>query len=332
MRRADARVRLAAGGLLGLWALGATPCVAAEPKVVATIKPLHALVAQVMAGAGSPVLLVKGLSSPHTYALRPSEARALNAADLFVRMSETVEPFTVRLVQALPASVEVVTLQEAPRVKLLSRRTHATFEDHTHGGGKGDHGHGRDHGHSHAPSRAPGAADIVDGHAWLDPDNAAAMVERIEQALSAKDPAHSALYKANADALRTKLEALATELGRNLAPIASRPYIVFHDATQYLESRYGLNVVGSITINPEVPASGKRLTELRRKIDELGAVCVFAEPQFDTRLVENLIEGTAARSGTLDPEGGRLEPGPDLYFTLMRQLAGDLKGCLAPPA
>jgi len=323
MRRANARVMLAAGSLLALWA---TPSVAAEPKVVVTIKPLHALVSQVMAGVGVPVLLVKGLASPHTYALRPSEARAVNAADLFVRMSETVEPFTARLVRSLPDSVEVVTLQEAPRVMLLSRR-------HGHADGDEDnHGRDRDHEHGHSPSHAPGANDAVDGHAWLDPDNAAAMVDRIALALSAKDPAHAALYKANARALEDKLTALAAELGRDLEPIASRPYIVFHDATQYLESRYGLNVVGSISVSPEVPASGKRLTELRRKIDELGAVCVFSEPQFDTRLVENLIEGTAARSGTLDPEGGRLEPGPDLYFALMRQLAGDLKGCLAPPA
>jgi zinc transport system substrate-binding protein len=134
------------------------------------------------------------------------------------------------------------------------------------------------------------------------------------------------------DRLKARLSDLAAELDHDLAPIAKRPYIVFHDATQYLESRYGLNVVGAISVSPEVPASGKRLTELRRKIDELGAVCVFAEPQFDTRLVHNLIEGTAARFGTLDPEGGRIEPGPELYFTLMRQLAGDLKGCLAPPA
>jgi zinc transport system substrate-binding protein len=312
----------AASLLVALWS---APPAAAEPKVVVTIKPLHALVAQVMAGVGSPVLLVKGLASAHTYALRPSEARALHDADVFVRMSETVEPFTARIVRSLPATVEVVTLQEAPRLRLLSRRTQATFERHAHaaaGNGKGDHGH----------SHTPNPSDAVDGHAWLDPDNAAVMVDRIEQVLSAKDHTHAALYKANAKALRAKLEALATELGRDLEPIASRPYIVFHDATQYLERRYGLNVVGSISISPEVPASGKRLTELRRRIDELGAVCVFAEPQFDTRLVDNLIEGTRARFGTLDPEGGRLEPGPDLYFTLMRQLAGDLKGCLSPGA
>jgi zinc transport system substrate-binding protein len=304
---------LAAGGLLAL----CSPAAAAEPKVVVTIKPLHALVAQVMAGVAVPELLVKGSASPHTYALRPSETRALQHADLFVRMSETVEPFTVRIVKSLPDSVEVVTLQEAPRLKLLSRRTQSTFERHNHAkAGNGEHGR----------------SDGVDGHAWLDPDNAVAMVDRIEQALSAKDPAHAAVFKTNANALRAKLEALAAELDRDLAPIASRPYIVFHDAYQYLESRYGLNVVGSISVSPEVPASGKRLTELRRKIDELGAVCVFAEPHFDTRLIDNLIEGTAARSGTLDPEGGRLEPGPDLYFTLMRRLAGDLKGCLSPPA
>jgi len=320
MRRANARLRLAAGGLL---ALSATSSAAAEPKVVVTIKPLHALVAQVMAGVGSPALLVKGLASPHTYALRPSEARMLHGADLFVRMSETVEPFTARIVRSLPGTVEVLTLQDAPRLKLLSRRSQPTFERHAHAAaGKGGHG----------PSHPPSPPDAVDGHAWLDPDNAAAMVDRIEQALSAKDPAHAAIFKANASALRTKLEALAVELDRDLEPIADRPYIVFHDAIQYLERRFRLNVVGSISISPEVPASGKRLTELRRKIDALGAVCVFAEPQFDTRLVANLIEGTRARSGTLDPEGGRLEPGPDLYFALMRRLAVDLKGCLAPPA
>lgn len=83
MRRANTRAML---GAVGLLALCSAPSAAAEPtKVVVTIKPLHALVAQVMAGVGVPVLLVKGLASAHTYALRPSEVRALHDADLFVR-------------------------------------------------------------------------------------------------------------------------------------------------------------------------------------------------------------------------------------------------------
>ncbi len=296
---------------------------AAKPKVVVTIKPLHALVAGVMIGVGTPDLLVKGAASPHTYALKPSDARLLNGADLFFRMSERVEPFTVKVTKSLPKRVQVVTLRNAPGLELLEIRTGTTFERHTDGGHKHDHDHDRDHADE---------ADTIDGHAWLDPDNAKAMVASIEQALSAKDPANAAVYKANAQALTAKLDALAAELEQALQPVAGKAYIVFHDAFQYLEKRYGLNAAGSISISPEVPPSAKRLTELRKKVTSLAATCVFAEPQFDTRLVKNLIEGTPARTGTLDPEGGRLEPGPELYFALMRELAANLRGCLAPPA
>jgi zinc transport system substrate-binding protein len=132
--------------------------------------------------------------------------------------------------------------------------------------------------------------------------------------------------------LLAELDALEAELHDQLTPIAGRPYIVFHDALQYFEQRFGLKMVGAIAISPEIPPSGKRLTELRRRVRALGAMCVFAEPQFDTRLVRNLVEGTNARTGTLDPEGGRLAPGRGLYFALMRRLAEDLRGCLAAPA
>jgi len=323
MRPASSLAIGAVGTLLAL-SLASTAPWAADPKVVVTIKPLHALVAQVMSGVGTPELLVKGASSPHSYALKPSEGRALHNADLFFRMSETVESFTIRVVKSLPKRVEIVTLQDAPGLKLLALRTGATFEPHAHGK---ETAHG--HGHSHA---RPQTGDAIDGHAWLDPDNAKVIVERIQQALGAKYPAHAPAFKANAAALAAKLDALAAELDGDLEPVADKPYIVFHDAFQYLERRYGLNVVGSISINPEVPPSAKRLTDLRRKIQSLGAVCVFAEPAFDRRLVDNLIEGTSARTGTLDAEGSSLDPGPDLYFALMRKLAGALKGCLGAAA
>ena len=302
---------LMAGGL-ATW-LGALPA-AADLNVVVTIKPLHALVSQVMTGAGTPELLVKGSASPHTYALKPSDASKLGQADVFFRMSETMEPFTAKISKSLPKSVQVVTLQTTPGLKLYKQRTGATFE------GGDDHGHS--HGHSHS---------ATDGHAWLDPINAKVLADRIAQVLSAKEPAKAAQFNANAAALKTKLDDLSAELDRDLAPVAGKPYIVFHDALQYFDRRYNLRVVGSISMSPEVPPSAKRLSTLRKKIASLGAVCVFAEPQFDTRLVNNLIEDTRARTGTLDPEGSRIEPGPDLYFTLLRNLSQDLKSCLAPP-
>lgn len=319
MRRTTERFMpvLLAGGLL---AWSAAPAMA-ELKVVVTIKPLHALVAQVMSGTGSPDLLVGGASSAHTYALKPSDATKLSHADVFFRMSETMEPFTTKVARSLPKTVQVVTLQETKGLKLLKRRTGATFED------EDDHDHGAGDGHSHDHSH-----DVTDGHAWLDPGNAKVMVDRIAQVLSAKEPANAAAFRSNADALKGKLDGLAAELANELKPLSGRPYIVFHDALQYFERRYRLRVVGSISVSPEVAPSAKRLSALRRKITTLGAVCVFAEPQFDTRLVNNLVEGTQARTSTIDPEGSRIEPGPDLYFTLLRNLTQDLKGCLAPPA
>ena len=304
-------------GSLVTWT-GISPA-AADLNVVVTIKPLHALVSQVMTGAGTPELLVQGAASPHTYALKPSDASKLNRADVFFRMSDAMEPFTAKVAKSLPKRVQVITLQDSRGLKLYQRRSGATFDDgHDHGGGGG-----HDHDHDH---------DATDGHAWLDPVNAKVLADRIAQVLSAKEPANAARFAANAASLKTKLDELSTELARELAPVAGKLYIVFHDALQYFERRYKLRVAGSLSISPDVPPSAKRLSTLRKKIASLGAVCVFAEPQFDTRLVDNLIEGTRARTGTIDPEGLKIEAGPDLYFALLRNLAQDLKNCLTSPA
>ena len=316
-----------AGARLGLVLLaGAVAAVFAAPaaaslSVVVTIKPLHALVARVMGDTGSPQLLVQGSLSAHTYALKPSDASRLNAADVFFRMSEAMEPFTARLVKSLPRRVQVVTLQETPQLTLLERRGGASFDDNGPGN---DHGKGH---HGHAHSRDHGT---IDGHAWLDPVNARLMADRIAEILGARAPAQAAAFRANSARLKAELDALNAELARDLAPVAGKPYVVFHDALQYFELRYGLKPAGSIAVSPEIPPSARRLTALRARISQGGAECVFAEPQFDTRLVTAVVEDTPARVGTIDPEGSRIEPGPDHYFTLLRNLARDLKACLAP--
>jgi zinc transport system substrate-binding protein len=313
----------AAGLMCGLTVVATAPVALAEPKVVVSIKPLHALVSQVMAGAGTPELLVKGAASAHTYALKPSDAAMLNDADVFFRMSETMEPFTAKIAKSLPKRVQVVTLQTTKGLKLYPRRTGATFEDdhddkggHAHG-----HGHGHDHGHG-----------VTDGHSWLDPVNAKVLADRIAEVLATKEPAKAGQYKSNAATLKAKLDELSAEMKRDLAPVVGKPYVVFHDALQYFERRYGLRAAGSIAMSPEVPPSAQRLSTLRKKIATLGVVCIFAEPQFDTRLVDNVAEGTKARTGTIDPEGSKIEAGPELYFTLLRNLARDLKACLAAQA
>ena len=306
-----------------LWASGLLVCASsaatADAKVVVTIKPLHALVAGVMSGVGVPDLLVDGSSSAHTYALKPSDASKLNQSDIFVRMSETMEPFTAKLAKTLPKRVEIISLEKSPGLALLPRRTGATFED----------GHADSHKHSHKRHSHDHDHGAMDGHAWLDPANAKLMTDNIVRVLSAKDKANADKFRSNGEALKGKLDDLSAELGRELAPVVQRPFVVFHDALQYFEKRFGLKAVGSISVSPEVAPSAQRLSTLRKKVASLAAVCVFAEPQFDTRLIDNLTEGTKARIATLDPEGAKLNAGPDLYFQLLRNLARDMKACLS---
>src|SRR6185503_20244117 len=115
------------------------------------------------------------------------------------------------------------------------------------------------------------------------------------------------------------------ELTQTLKPVAGQPFIVFPDAYQYLEHRYGLTPAGAVTVSPEIAPSAKRFPQLRKKISTLKAVCVFAEPQFEPKRVRTITEGTSARTGTLDYLGASSKPGPDLYFSVLRTLAGDLK-------
>jgi zinc transport system substrate-binding protein len=310
--------RRAAGGVLAALCIGvlATAAGAADLKVVATIKPIHSLLAQLMEGVGTPTLLVEGAASPHTFALKPSAVRAINDADVFVRVSEIVEPFTGKVVRALPQSVRLVTLADAPGVKLLERRTSGAFEEHAHAHVLGDHDeHGRE-----------------DGHIWLDPDNAKAIVSYLAKVLAEAKPDAAPTLQANAQRIDARIDALAAGLDTEMQPLRDVPFVVFHDAYQYFENRFGLNGVGAITVSPDIQPSAKRLTELRRKIKSLKAVCVFAEPAFQPNLVAAVTEGTSARSGTLDPEGSTLAAGPELYFELIRNLGAGFKACLDRPS
>jgi zinc transport system substrate-binding protein len=296
---------------------------AADLNVTVTIKPIHALVAQVMEGVDTPALLITGASSPHTYALKPSDAKALYASDVVFRVSEAVEPFTARIVKALPENVRVVTLSEAPGVEQLDVRSGDTFEAHGHGQDTHDDHHDdgaeADHHDEHAAH---------DGHVWLDPANARHMVAEIARVLSEVSPQNAQRFKENAARASAGIAELEKSITAELAPIKGRPFVVFHDAYQYFEHRFGLTAVGSITVSPEVQPSAKRLTEIRRKIAALDARCVFAEPRFQPNLVNAVIEGTQAHSGTLDPEGTMIDPGPEAYATLIKNLAAGLRSCL----
>lgn len=315
--------------------LTATVPVAAQEAVgvVASIKPVHSLVAGVMAGIATPDLLVSGGGSPHTHTLRPSDAEALERARVVFWVGEALETFLEDAIESLAPRAAIVELASVEGVVLLEPREGGAWDAHDHD----DEGHGHEHeaaktGHDHDRDKTAAGHDhdhaAFDGHLWLDPDNAKAIVAAAAAALAKADPQHAEAYRANGAAVIARLEALETELDAALAPVKDRPFIVFHDAYQYLEARFGLNGIGSITVTPDVQPGAARLKELRSRIAGLGAVCVFSEPQFEPRLVETVAEGTGARIAVLDPLGADLADGPDLYFEMMRANVAAMRDCL----
>lgn len=322
---------------------GATKAEALD--VVASIKPVHSLVAAVMKGVGDPSLIVKGAGSPHVYSMRPSEASALEGADLVFWVGPDLEAFLRGPLDTLAGEAKIVELDEAPGLVLLPQREGGAFEAHHHHGEdhaahETDHAHATDehgedgeeaadHGREGHSGEEAHHHDETNVHVWLDPENARAMVHAIEHALAEADPANAETYEANAEAVDERLSALTDETAKALDGVEEKPFIVFHDAYYYFENRFDLKAVGSITVSPEAIPGAARVAEIRSKIEESGAKCVFAEPQFEPRLIDVVTEGTGAKTGVLDPLGADIADGPDLYFELIRRLAGSLGDCLS---
>ena len=313
----------------------------AAPKVVASIKPVHSLVASVMQGVAEPQLIIEGAGSPHTYSLRPSQARALQEADLIFWIGHELEAFLEKPVETIGTGAKSIELIDAHDLVKLPFREGGAFEGHDHGEHGGEHGHadhdddkhddhaGHDHDETHGHDDGHGHAHgAFDAHIWLDPENAKAMVSEIAEALSAADPDNAAAYEANAAKTVERIETMRTDIDARLAPLRGRGFIVFHDGYQYFEKRFGVTASGSITVSPEVMPGAERVAEIKARIGELGATCVFAEPQFEPKLIQVVTEGTDARSGVLDPLGAELADGPDLYFGLIDGLASSMEQCL----
>lgn len=319
--------------LLAATALSGPGQAADAPKVAASILPVHSLVSAVMAGVGTPDLIVKGMGSEHAYQMKPSDARALAAANVVFWVDEDMETFLEGPIEALPKNATVVALAETPGLTLRKRREGGVWEKHVHAGEDHEDGHEDGHdaaGHDdHHHDHDEGDTDL---HVWLDPTNAAVMAGEIADTLSKVDPAHAAQYAANLATLKTRLAALDTELRTKLTPIADKPYIVFHDAYQYFQKRYDLDGAGSITLDPTRQPGADRVRAIHERINELGAPCVFSEPQFEPRLVQTVIDGTKARTGVLDPLGADIAPGPDQYPEMMKALATSMTACLAHPS
>jgi zinc transport system substrate-binding protein len=287
----------------------------AAPKVMASIEPIHSIVAAVMGNTGSPELIFRGRLSEHSSGLSPAQITQLGEADLVFLTAPGVE---IKLGQ-LSGSDAVngktfISLAEAPGVQRLALREGGVWE--------------KDADQTTATAGAEGVM-AYNGHVWLDPENGKAMATAVAAALSAADPPNAVTYAANAQAFDAEIGKTESEIAATLSDVKDKPFIVFHDAYPYFEKRFGLAAVGSISDASANAPSAKRIGEIRARIAASGAVCVFREPQFNSRLTDTVIEDTQARAGVLDAVGADLEPGPDAYRQLLLNLAASLKSCLS---
>ncbi|WP_340148536.1 zinc ABC transporter substrate-binding protein [uncultured Sneathiella sp.] len=298
--------------------IAGTASTATARDVVVTIKPLHSLVQGVMGDTGEATLLIEGAQSLHGFSLKPSQVKYLQKARIVFYVNETMESFLKTALDSLPEGVHKVPLAHLPDIELLERREGGAWDEH-------DHDHGHSHTHEHEGEHGLEEDNL---HIWLDPDIAKSIVRAVAEELAGLYPENRGIYMANADALTARLIELDTELAEKLAPVQGQPYVVLHDAYPYFERRYNLMAVGSLTLDPETPASAKKLRDIREKLKETSARCIFREPQFDDRLVRTAAEGMDIKFGTLDPLGADIDPGAELYFSLLTGLADNVADCL----
>ena len=304
--------------LTAAWLAG--PAYADRPRVVVDIAPIHALVAQVMEGIGMPDLIIQPGATPHEYSLRPSEAAALQSADLVFWIGPDLTPWLEEAIETLAPAADLTTLMDVDGTVQLEFREDAVFEAHDHSDHADDDEHDdhADHG-DHAGH---------DPHAWLSPKNAMTWLEVIAGRLSAVDPVNSDAYVANAASGRAVIEALMDEVDATLDPVRGRAFIVFHEAYQYFETDFDVSASGAISISDASDPSPARIAEIRGQIAEQGVDCVLAEPQFNPGLVATVLRGSDAQMGIVDPLGADLELGAELYPQLIRNLSNALAECL----
>lgn len=291
------------------------------PRVAVDIAPIHSLVARVMDGVGTPDLIVQSGASPHEYALRPSEAAALQNADLVFWVGPDLTPWLDDAIKTLAEDATVTALLETEGTLRLEVRKDALFEAHDHG--EDDH----DHDHAHEDHSDHADDGPHDAHAWLSPQNAANWLNVIAAELSTVDPQNADAYSANAAAGRDEINALIVEIDALLAPVQGTQFVVFHDAYQYFETAFEFTASGAISIGDASDPSPARIAEIRTRIADQGIDCVLAEPQFNPGLAATVLDGTDAKTSVLDPLGSDLTLGPALYPQLMRNLAVRLADC-----
>lgn len=295
---------IAAASIIALCGLSHSAFAKDAPRVVVTIAPLHSLVSGIMIGIGVPSLLLQGNASPHDYTLKPSQMEELARAQIIIATSADAERYLQPIVDSLQSNDSdgqelIETLKFEEILKLPSTISHE-------GEGVG-----------------------MDMHFWMNPDNAIIVTHHIVETLSAKDPPHKKQYHKNGDAVIAELQRLNHTIEAMLGiGIKQAAYATYHPAWQYFEKRYGITGSHAITKTPEIGASILEVAHLEQAIQARAIQCLFEEPQFPNKLIQQLSEQYHLPVNAADAMGAGIAPGKLMYSKLLLKVAETIKPCL----
>lgn len=281
----------------------------ANVRVLTSIKPLQLIAAAVQDGVAVPEVLLPPGASPHNYALRPSDVRRVQEADLLYWIGPDMETFLPRVLSG--RSKASVPVESLPGMHL--RHFTASAEHHDDDEDEHDHDH------------RPGS---VDAHLWLSSLNARVIAAKMAADLSQADPANAARYESNVKAFSARLDALDAKIKQRVAGISDKQYFVFHEAFDYFEEAYGLKHAGVFAVSSEVQPGAQHVAAMRARLTEFGKTCVFSEPPLRPRLADTLSAGLPVKLAELDGLGGYTPATAQGYEQLLSKLADDLAGCL----
>ena len=276
---------------------------AKEFSVITTVKPLNMIVQDLTTGITRSEALLPPGTSPHDYALRPSDMKKLRDADLVIWVGPELEMFLANMLEGKENSLA------------LTEQHSIDFRHYEHAV-EIDHG---DHNHNH---------DGIDPHLWLGPKQAIQAANVITSALVQHDPLHKKGYEDNLSMFVSEVNQTISELNKKLKPLAEHGYFVFHDGYGYFEEQFGLNNLGHFTVEPDRRPGAKTLISIRRALQDQQAFCVFSEPQFSPAVVNSVVSGTDVKIGTLDPMATDIAEGKGGYARFLTELGASFTKCL----
>lgn len=290
---------------LFLLVASSTAAISKPLRIVASIKPVHSLVAGITQGVSEPKLLMSSKQSPHHYSLRPSERRMLAEADLVFWIGPNMESFMPRILSSLKNKQKSISLIETQGLKLLPLRQ----TDHD------------EHGHNETEQ----ALSKMDAHFWLNTYNADILVDAISQQIIRIDPEHTQQYQSNSQRLHHQIAQLRKKLQQSLSTVKS-PFLTYHDGYQYFETEFGLNNAGFITAS-ELQPGARRISELKKLIKEQDIECIFYDAPAEPAILKSLQTNSKTRTFMLDPVGIFIPPSKEAWFEIMNLLNKQFINC-----